>query len=79
MVSAGRGGRNIGDEYARFLYQTDVSDLPGKQNVITYTVNVYDAAHVTGNDTANIVLLESMANQGHGRGPGTHPTVTTAV
>ena len=58
---------NIGDEYARFLYQTDVSDLAGKQNVITYTVNVYDPAHVTGNDTANIVLLESMANQGHGR------------
>ena len=58
---------NIGDEYARFLYQTDVSALAGKQNVITYTVNVYDPAHVTGNDTSNIVLLESMANQGHGR------------
>ena len=58
---------NIGDEYARFLYQTDVSDLPGKQNIITYTVNVYDPTHVTGNDTANIVLLESIANQGHGR------------
>lgn len=58
---------NIGDEYARFLYQTDVSSLAGKQNIITYTVNVYDAAHMTGNDTSNIVLLESMANQGHGR------------
>ncbi len=58
---------NIADEYARFLYQTDVSDLPGKQNIITHTVNVYDAARVTGNDTANIVLLESEANQGRGR------------
>lgn len=58
---------NLGDEYARFLYQTDVSALPGKQNIITYTVNVYDPAHMTGNDAANIVLLESMANQGHGR------------
>ncbi len=58
---------NIGDEYARFLYQTDVSSLPGKQNVVTYTVNVYDPAHVTGNDSANIVLMQSMANQGHGR------------
>lgn len=58
---------NIGDEYARFLYQTDVSALAGKQNVITYTINVYDPTHVTGNDTSNIVLLESMANQGHGR------------
>jgi type IV pilus assembly protein PilY1 len=58
---------NIGDEYARFLYQTDVSSLAGKQNIVTYTVNVYDPAHMTGNDTSNIVLLESMANQGHGR------------
>jgi type IV pilus assembly protein PilY1 len=58
---------NLGDEYARFLYQTDVSALPGKQNVITYTVNVYDPAHATGNDSANTVLLQSMANQGHGR------------
>jgi len=58
---------NIGDEYARFLYQTDVSALAGKQNIITYTVNVYDPTHITGNDTSNIVLLESMANQGHGR------------
>lgn len=58
---------NIGDEYARFLYQTDVSALVGKQNIITYAVNVYDPEHVTGNDNANIVLLQSMANQGHGR------------
>lgn len=58
---------NIGDEYARFLYQTDVSSEPGPQNIITYTINVYDPAQVTGNDNANIVLLESMANQGHGR------------
>jgi len=58
---------NLADEYARFLYQTDVSALPGKQNVITYAVNVYDPARVTGNDSANTVLLQSMANQGHGR------------
>lgn len=31
------------DEWARFLYTTDVSSLPGKQNVITYTINVYNA------------------------------------
>lgn len=58
---------NIGDEYARFLYQGDVSSLAGRQNIVTYTVNVYDPSHMTGNDTSNIVLLESMANQGHGR------------
>ena len=58
---------NIGDEYARFLYQTDVSNLSGSQNIVTYTVNVYDPAHMTGSDTSNIVLLQSIANQGHGR------------
>ncbi|MEO7728005.1 MAG: pilus assembly protein PilY [Burkholderiales bacterium] len=58
---------NLGDEYARFLYQSDVSGLAGPQNIITYTVNVYDPAHLIGSDPANIVLLESIANQGHGR------------
>lgn len=59
---------NIADEYARFLYQSDVSSaLAGKQNIVTYTVNVYDPARMTGGDSSNIVLLESMANQGHGR------------
>lgn len=58
---------SIGDEYARFLYQADVSELPGRQNIITYTVNVYDSGSVNGNDRANIVLLQSMANQGRGR------------
>jgi type IV pilus assembly protein PilY1 len=58
---------NIGDEYARFLYNTDVSStLAGKQNIVTFTVNVYDDQHVTGNDTSNIILLNSMANQGGG-------------
>ena len=58
---------NIGDEYARLLYQTDVSALAGTQNIVTYAINVYDPARVTGNDQANIVLLQSMTNQGHGR------------
>jgi type IV pilus assembly protein PilY1 len=29
------------DEWARFLYATDVSSATGRQNVVTYTVNVY--------------------------------------
>ena len=58
---------NIGDEYARLLYQTDVGALAGTQNIVTYAINVYDPAKVTGNDQANIVLLQSMTNQGHGR------------
>jgi len=66
-LSSSTAQGNIGDEYARFLYQTDVSGLTGKQNIVTYTINVYDADHVTGNDNANIALLRSMASQGHGR------------
>lgn len=37
------GGGNIytADEWARFLYSTDVSSTSGQQNVVTYTVDVY--------------------------------------
>lgn len=58
---------NLGDEYARFLFNADVSPLTGTQNIVTYTIFVYDPSHLTGNDSANLVLLNSMANQGHGK------------
>ena len=58
---------NIGDEYARFLYGADVSSLTGQQNIITYTIFTHDPTSLSGNDKANIVLLQSMANQGHGK------------
>ncbi len=58
---------NVGDEYARFLYGTDVSSLTGQQNIITYTIFTHDPTSLSGNDKANIVLLQSMANQGHGK------------
>jgi type IV pilus assembly protein PilY1 len=58
---------NIGDEYARFLYGADVSSLAGQQNINTYTIFPHDPTSLSGNDKANIVLLKSMANQGHGK------------
>lgn len=58
---------NIGDEYARFLYGADVSSLAGQQNISTYTIFTHDPTSLSGNDNANIVLLQSMANQGHGK------------
>lgn len=33
---------SLADEFARFLYETDVSPLAGRQNVITYAIAVYD-------------------------------------
>lgn len=50
------------DEWARFLYQTDVSEMTGKQNVITYTINVCKDACSPEQGR----LLTSMANVGGG-------------
>ena len=58
---------NLGDEYARLLYNADVSSEPGAQNITTYTIFVYDPTRVTGSDAANVVLLKSMASQGRGK------------
>jgi len=58
---------NIADEYARFLYQTDVSTQTGRQNIITYSIAVYDPAQMSGSDPDMIMLMNSMANQGGGR------------
>jgi type IV pilus assembly protein PilY1 len=40
------GGSKVysADEWARFMYQTDVSAIGGQQNVKTYTVDVYGAS-----------------------------------
>lgn len=52
-----------GDEVARFLYQTDVSAAPGKQNVLTYTIDVYNAQPSEDHTR----LLKSMAHVGGGK------------
>ncbi len=50
------------DEWAQFLYKTDVSSAPGKQNVRMFAIDVFNAA-VDSNQSA---LLKSMANAGQG-------------
>lgn len=59
---------SLADEAARFLYQTDVSPLPGKQNVITYSVAVYDKDEETQNPTQQqIRQASSIARAGGGK------------
>lgn len=55
------------DEYARFLYRTDLdgNTSNGNQNIITYTVDVQPGT--TGNGPSHSALLKSMAGQGKGR------------
>ncbi|TBW06584.1 pilus assembly protein PilY [Azotobacter chroococcum subsp. isscasi] len=52
-----------GDEVARLLYQTDVSSAPGKQNVLTYAIDVYNAQP----SEDHTKLLKSMARVGGGK------------
>ncbi len=54
---------NYADEWARFLKQTDCSSATGKQNVKTYTIDVYKAAQ----DLDATALLKSMASAGGGK------------
>jgi len=51
------------DEWARFLYKTDVSPAPGQQNVITYSIDVFK----DNPDAEQAPLLMSMAQAGGGK------------
>jgi type IV pilus assembly protein PilY1 len=53
----------LADEWARFLYQTDVNGAIGQQNVSTYTVDVYNAQQ----DADQTALLRNMAKVGGGK------------
>ena len=55
--------RNYADEWAYFLSHSDVSAVPGFQNVITFTVDVYK----DDPDTRQTALLMSMARNGGGK------------
>lgn len=54
------------DEWAKFLYDTDVSDAAGVQNVRMFTVDVYNATA----DAKQSALLKSMALQSSKDGSG---------
>ena len=51
------------DEWARFLYLTDVNDAVGQQNVTTYTIDVFNAKQ----DADQTALLYNMASAGGGK------------
>jgi type IV pilus assembly protein PilY1 len=51
------------DEWTKFLYDTDVSSAAGSQNVITFTIDAFNAKQ-NADQTA---LLYSMATAGHGQ------------
>jgi len=51
------------DEWARFLYQTDVSPATGKQNINTFTIDVFNAQQ----DLHETQLLISAAQAGGGK------------
>ncbi len=51
------------DEWARFLNQTDVSSATGKQNISTYTIDVFNAKP----DEEETKLLINMAKYGGGK------------
>ncbi|CAG2158145.1 hypothetical protein LMG31506_06262 [Cupriavidus yeoncheonensis] len=54
---------NWGDEWARFMYQTDVNgSLVNNQNVITYTIAVTD-----GSNPDYVAFTQSMASNGGGK------------
>jgi len=54
---------NWGDEWARFLFGTDLAaDLEDKQNIVTYTIAVTD-----GKNPDYVQSTESMAKQGGGK------------
>ena len=53
------------DEWTKFLYSTDVSDIDGKQNVETFTIDVYNKSQ----DAKQAKLLQTMAAVGRGNAP----------
>ncbi len=59
---------NWSDEYARFMYGTDVSSLDGQQNIVTYSIaiNTGSGPENTTPAKAGRKLIESMAVQGKG-------------
>jgi len=55
--------RRMVDEWARFLYQTDVNSAAGQQNISTYTIDVFNAKQ----DADQTALLLSTARVGGGK------------
>lgn len=57
LLNSDKSDVRFGDEWAQFLYNTDISPLDGKQNLQMFTVDVWNASA----DTKQGALLKSMA------------------
>jgi type IV pilus assembly protein PilY1 len=53
----------IAANWAKYLFTTDVSPQPGRQNVYTYTINVFNAKE----EIPQTTLMKAMAKYGGGR------------
>jgi type IV pilus assembly protein PilY1 len=60
LTNSDKPNVRFADEWAQFLYQTDVNSAPGKQNVSMFTIDVYNASA----DAKQTALLKSMAKVG---------------
>ena len=69
LLNADKSSVRFADEWAKFLRDTDVSDIPGVQNVKTFTIDVFnpDGSGSATERTAQATLLKSIADNGGGR------------
>jgi len=68
LSSKEKSNVRFADEWARFLYSTDVSPIDGQQNIQTFTIDVYNKSQ----DPMQAALLQSMAAVGRGQAPGNY-------
>ncbi len=62
LTNSDKTNVRFADEWAKFLYDTDVSSVGGKQNVRMFTIDVYNSQA----DAKQSALLQSMAKYGQG-------------
>ena len=55
--------QRMADEWARYMFQTDVNSVAGQQNISTYTIDVFNAQQ----DADQTALMMSMARVGGGK------------
>lgn len=72
IYATGNSDVRYADEMSRFLFQTDVSAAPGKQNVITYAIDVYK-------DRPSAELTELLKSMSEGVGGGAYYKATSAA
>jgi type IV pilus assembly protein PilY1 len=59
LTNSDKSNVRFADEWAKFLYNTDVSPIDGKQNIRMFTIDVYNGKQ----DLLQSNLLKSMADQ----------------